>query len=47
MKVKLRAWGLWSTVEKGDGDMQEDMMALDALSSVVQLKMVSTVARRN
>jgi hypothetical protein len=26
MKVKLKAWGLWVTVEKGEADPQEDMM---------------------
>jgi hypothetical protein len=34
MKVKFKTWDLWSVVEKGGGDLQEDMMALDVLSSV-------------
>jgi hypothetical protein len=46
MKVKLRAQGLWTVVEKGGGDVQEDMMALDALSSVVPPEMISAVASR-
>jgi hypothetical protein len=33
MKVKFKTRDLWS-VEKGGGDLQEDMMALDVLSSV-------------
>jgi hypothetical protein len=35
MKVKLKARGLWRAIDAGDVDDQEDMMALDALSSVV------------
>jgi hypothetical protein len=33
MKVKFKTWDLWSVVEKGGGDLREDMMALDVLSS--------------
>jgi hypothetical protein len=44
MRVKLKARGLWVTVDKGGVDPQEDMMALDALVSVVPPKMVATVA---
>jgi hypothetical protein len=40
MKVKLRARGLWTVVEKGGGDVQEHMMALDALSSAVPPEMI-------
>jgi hypothetical protein len=44
MKVKLRARGLWVTVDKGGVDLLEDMMAFDALVSVVPPEMVATVA---
>jgi hypothetical protein len=47
MKVKLHVRGLWSIVEKGDGDVQEDMRALDALSSAVPPELVSVVASRD
>jgi hypothetical protein len=46
IKVKLKAWGLWVTVEKGEADPQEDMMALDVLVSVVPPEMVATVAKK-
>jgi hypothetical protein len=42
MKVKLKARGLWSA-----GDHQEDMMALDVLSSAVPPEMVSAVASKD
>jgi hypothetical protein len=35
------------TVEKGGEDVQEDMMALDVLSSAVPSEKVSTVASRD
>jgi hypothetical protein len=47
MKVKLKGRGLWSAVESGGGDHQEDMMALDVLSSAVPPEMVSAVASKN
>jgi hypothetical protein len=47
MKVKLRARDLWTTVEKGGSNVQEDMMVLDALSSVVLPEMVSAVVSRD
>jgi hypothetical protein len=34
MKVKLKAWALWSIIEDGGTDQQEDMMALAALCGV-------------
>jgi uncharacterized membrane protein YgcG len=46
MKVKLKARGLWVTVEKGEADPQEDTMALDALVSSVPPEMVATVAKK-
>jgi hypothetical protein len=45
--VKLKAKGLWSVVESGGGDHQEDMMALDVLSSAVPPEMVSAVASKD
>jgi hypothetical protein len=47
MKVKLHALGLWSTVEKGGSDPQDDMMALDVLSSVVPAEMVSAMVSKD
>jgi hypothetical protein len=44
MKVKLKARGLWAAVEPGGGDLQDDMMALDVLSSAVPPEMVSVMA---
>ncbi|CAN6275230.1 unnamed protein product [Urochloa humidicola] len=44
MKVKLKARGLWTAVDAGGVDPQEDMMALDALCSAVPTEMVSTIA---
>jgi hypothetical protein len=46
MMVKLKARGLWSAVEPGGGDEQEDMMALDILSNAVPTEMVSSVASK-
>jgi hypothetical protein len=46
-KVKLKARGLWSVVESGGGDHQEDMMALDMLSSMVPPEMVSAMASKD
>jgi hypothetical protein len=47
MKVKLWAQGLWSAVDRGGGDLQEDIMALDVLASAVPPGMVSVVASKN
>jgi hypothetical protein len=44
MHVKLKAHGLWVTIDKGGVDPQEDMMTLDALVSAVLSEMVATVA---
>jgi hypothetical protein len=46
MMVKLKARGLWSVVDPGGGDDQEDMMALDVLSSAVPSEMVAAVASK-
>jgi hypothetical protein len=45
MKVKLKARALWSAVEKGSADVQEEMMALDALCSAVPPEMVPSIAK--
>jgi hypothetical protein len=47
MKVKLKARGLWSVVQKKGGDEMEDMMALDVLASAVPPEMVATVASKD
>jgi hypothetical protein len=47
MNIKLKARGLWSAVESGGGDHQEDMMALDVLSSAVPSEMVYAVASKD
>jgi hypothetical protein len=47
MKVKLKARGLWSVIEFGGGDHQEDMMTLDVLSSAVPPETVSAVASKD
>lgn len=47
MKVKLKTRGLWAAVEPGGGDLQDDMMALDVLSSAVPPEMVSVVASQD
>jgi hypothetical protein len=35
MKIKLRARNLWEAIEPGDVMLQEDRMALDAITSAV------------
>jgi hypothetical protein len=47
MKVKLKARGLWTAVEKGGGDETEDMMALDVLAIAVLPEMVVMVASKD
>jgi hypothetical protein len=47
MKVKLKAWGVWSTVESDSGDLQEDIMALHVLSSAMPLEIVSAVVSKD
>jgi hypothetical protein len=44
--VKLKARGLWDAIESGGDDVQEDLMALEALSSAVPQEMVATVASK-
>ena len=45
MKVKLKAWALWSVIEDGDAYSQEEMMALDALCDAVPLEMVPMITK--
>jgi hypothetical protein len=46
MRVKLKARGLWVTLEKGEANPHEDMMAMDALLSAVPPEKVATVAEK-
>jgi hypothetical protein len=46
IKVNLKVWALWSIIEDGDADQQEQMMALDALCNVIPPKMVSMITKK-
>jgi hypothetical protein len=46
IKVKLKARALWSVIENGSGDQQEEMMALDALCDVIPPEMVPTIVKK-
>jgi hypothetical protein len=46
MKVKLKARALWSVIENGGADQQEEMMVLDALCGAVPPEMVSMIAKK-
>jgi hypothetical protein len=46
MKVKLKARALWSAIENGGADQQEEMMALDALCGAVPPEVVSMIATK-
>jgi hypothetical protein len=46
MKVKLKARALWSVIENGGADQQEEMMMLDALCGVVPLEKMLTIAKK-
>jgi hypothetical protein len=46
MMVKLKARALWSIIENGGADQQEEMMALDALCSMVPPEMVPMIAKK-
>jgi hypothetical protein len=46
MKVKLKARALWSVIEDGDADQQEEMMTLDALCGAAPPKMLLTIAKK-
>jgi hypothetical protein len=47
MKVKLTARALWSIIEDGGADQQEEMMALDALCGAVPPEMVPKIAKKD
>jgi hypothetical protein len=47
MKVKLKAHVLWSVIEDGGTDQQEEMMALDALCSMLPSEMLLTIANKD
>jgi hypothetical protein len=44
MKIKLHARNLWETIEPGDVTLQEDRMALDAITSAVSQEMLASLA---
>jgi hypothetical protein len=44
MKIKLQARNLWETIELGDVTLQEDRMALDAITSAVPQEMLASLA---
>jgi hypothetical protein len=46
MKVKLKAWALWSIIENGGADQPEEMMALDALCGAVPSEMVPMITKK-
>jgi hypothetical protein len=46
MKVKLEARALWSVIEDGDVDQQEEMMALNTLCGMVPSEMVPTITKK-
>jgi hypothetical protein len=45
MKVKLKARALWSVIEDGGTDQQEEMMVLDALCVAVPPEMMPAIAK--
>jgi hypothetical protein len=47
MKVKLKVWALWSVIEDGGANQQEEMMALDTLCGAVPLEMVPMIAKKD
>jgi hypothetical protein len=44
MKVKLQARNLWDAIETKDVTLQEDRMALDAITSTVSQEMLASLA---
>jgi hypothetical protein len=46
MKMKLKARALWSIIENGGADQQEEMMALDALCGAVPPEMVLMITKK-
>jgi hypothetical protein len=43
MKIKLQARNLWKAIEPGDVTLQEDRMALDAITSTVPQEMLASL----
>jgi hypothetical protein len=46
MKIKLQARNPWEAIEPGDVTLQEDRMALDAITSVVPQEMLASLAMK-
>jgi hypothetical protein len=46
MKVKMQARNLWDAIEPGGVSLQEDRMALDAITSAVPSEMVASLAAK-
>ena len=44
MNVKMKAWNLWDAVEFGGTGTQEEMLALDTITSAVPMEMVAQLA---
>jgi hypothetical protein len=44
MKIKLQARNLWEAIEPRDVTLQEDRMALDAITSAVPQEMLASLA---
>ena len=46
-KVKMQARNLWDAIEPGGVSLQEDRMALDAITSAVPTEMVASLAAKD
>jgi hypothetical protein len=46
MKVKFKARALWSVIEDGGADQQEEMMVLDTLCGAVPPEMVLMITKK-
>jgi hypothetical protein len=44
VKIKLQARNIWEAIEPGDVTLQEDRMALDAITSAVSHEMLASLA---
>jgi hypothetical protein len=47
MKVKLKAWVLWSIIEDDGADQEEDMIVLDALCDAIPSAMVPMIVKKD
>jgi hypothetical protein len=47
MKVKLKVRALWSVIEDGGTDQEEEMIMFDALCGVVPPEMMLTIAKKD